>query len=145
MVGTITQKWGNWLTDSRGLTMTSVGLLVLRLALGLFMAGLHGWGKLTKVANGDMAFGDPIGIGEAPSLVLATFAEFACSILIVLGLFTRLACIPLIVTMAVAAFIVHGGDPWSDKELAYIYLAGYVALLFTGPGKFSVDALIMKR
>ncbi len=145
MVGKITQKWGSWLTDSRGLMMTSVGLLVLRLALGLFMAGLHGWGKLTKVANGEMGFADPLGIGQAPSLVLATFAEFACSILLVLGLFTRLACIPLIVTMAVAAFIVHGGDPWGDKELAYIYLAGYIAILFTGPGKFSVDALIMKR
>jgi putative oxidoreductase len=47
--------------------------------------------------------------------------------------------------MAVAAFIVHGGDPWGEKELAYIYLAGYLTLLLTGPGKFSVDALIMKR
>lgn len=145
MVGKVTQKWGAWLTDSRGYLLSSIGLLVLRLGLGLFMAGLHGWGKLTKVANGDMSFGDPIGIGEGPSLVLATFAEFACSILLVLGLFTRLACIPLIVTMAVAAFIVHGGDPWGDKELAFLYLCGYITLLLTGPGRFSVDALILKR
>lgn len=145
MVGKVTQKWGAWLTESRGYALSSVGLLILRLALGLFMAGLHGWGKLTKVANGDMGFADPMGIGQGPSLVLATGAEFACSILLVLGLFTRLACIPLIVTMAVAAFIVHGNDPWGDKELAYLYLAGYLTLLFTGPGKFSVDAPIMKR
>ncbi len=145
MVGKVAQKWGAWLTESRGYVLSSVGLLILRLGLGLFMAGLHGWGKLTKVANGDMAFADPMGIGESPSLVLAMSAEFACSILLVLGLFTRLACIPLIVTMAVAAFLVHGGDPWSEKELAHIYLAGYLTLLLTGPGKFSVDALIMKR
>ncbi len=145
MVGKITQKWGAWLTESRGYALSSVGLLILRVGLGVFMAGLHGWGKLTKVANGEMGFADPLGIGEAPSLVLAMSAEFACSILLVLGLFTRLACVPLIATMAVAVFIVHGGDPWSDKELAYLYLAGYLTLLFAGPGKFSVDALIMKR
>ena len=146
MVGKVTQKWGGWLTESRAAVAASLGLLTLRLALGLLMAGLHGWAKLTKVANGDMSFvKNPLGVGEAPSLVLATFAEFGCSILLVLGLFTRLACIPLIVTMAVAAFLVHGNDPWSAKELAYIYLAGYITLLLTGPGRFSVDALIMKR
>ncbi len=114
------------------------------------MAGLHGWGKLGMLTDGsmsksDFAFPDPVGIGEGPSLVLAMSAEFACSILLVLGLFTRLACVPLIVTMAVAVFIVHNGDPWGDKELPFLYLAGYLTLLFTGPGKFSVDALIMKR
>jgi putative oxidoreductase len=145
MVGKVTQKWGAWLTESRGYALSSVGLLILRVALGVFMAGLHGWGKLGMLTDGAVAFADPIGIGVGASLVLATFAEFACSILLVLGLFTRLACVPLIVTMAVAAFIVHGGDPWGEKELAYIYLAGYLTLLLTGPGKFSVDALIMKR
>src|SRR5690606_3916138 len=120
------------------------------LALGLFMAGLHGWGKLVMVTDGsmskgDFAFPDPIGVGAAPSLVLAAFAEFGCSLLLVLGLFTRLACIPLIVTMAVAVLIVHASDPWNAKELALVYLCAYLTLLFTGPGRFSVDALIMKR
>lgn len=145
MVGKFAQKWGGWLTESRAYTMSSVGLLVLRLALGVFMLALHGWDKLTQLANGNMAFADPIGVGQGPSLVLATFAEFACSILLILGLFTRLACVPLIVTMAVAAFLVHGGDPWAKRELAYLYLSGYVALMLTGPGRFSVDALILKR
>lgn len=145
MVGKVAQKWGNWLTDSRGLAMASVGLLMLRLALGLMMLGLHGWGKLTKLTSGDTVFPDPLGIGSGPSLFLATFAEFACSILLVLGLFTRLACLPLLVTMGVALFIVHASDPWGDKELALLYLAGYLTLLLAGPGRFSVDALIMKR
>lgn len=145
MVGKIAQKWGGWLTEPRAYILASVGLVFLRLGLGVFMLALHGWGKLTRLANGNMAFADPLGIGQGTSLVLATFAEFACSILLVLGLFTRLACVPLIVTMAVAAFMVHGGDPWAKKELAYLYLSGYLALIFMGPGKFSVDALIMKR
>lgn len=145
MVGKVTQKWGAWRTESREALLASIGLLILRVGLGLLMAGLHGWGKLTQLAEGNTQFADPLGVGEAPSLVLATFAEFGCSILLVLGLFTRLACIPLIVTMAVAAFIVHAGDPWGTKEPSLMYLTGYLTLLLTGPGRFSVDALIMKR
>jgi putative oxidoreductase len=86
-----------------------------------------------------MAFGDPIGIGEGPSLVLTVFAELVCGVLLALGLFTRAALIPLIVTMAVAVFIVHGPDPLADKEFAILYLVPYVALFFYGPGKFSLD------
>ena len=104
---------------------------------------------LTNDANaaaiGEMQFGDPIGLGPEVSLVLTVFAEVVCSILIVLGLGTRLAAIPSIVTMAVAAFIVHGADPFGRKEMALLYLVGYVVLLLSGSGKFSVDRIISKK
>ena len=57
-----------------------------------------------------------------------------------IGLKTRLASVPLIVTMIVAAFIVHAGDPFAKKELALVYLVGFLAIFFTGPGEYSVDA-----
>ena len=44
--------------------------------------------------------------------------------------------------MAVAAFVVHGADPFAAKELSLIYLFIYAALVFTGPGKFSIDYLL---
>ncbi len=116
-----------------------LAMLLLRVASGGLMAYSHGWGKAQKLLSGDMAFGDPIGIGEGPSLVLTVFAELVCGILLALGLFTRAALIPLIVTMAVAVFIVHGPDPLADKEFAILYLVPYVALFFHGPGKFSLD------
>jgi putative oxidoreductase len=68
----------------------------------------------------------------------------ACGVLVAAGLFTRLALIPLIVTMAVAVFIIHADDPFGDKEHALLFLVPYVALLFTGPGKWSLDALVRK-
>jgi putative oxidoreductase len=70
------------------------------------------------------------------------FAEFFCSILLILGLFTRLAAIPLVIGMAVAAFVVHGADPFAAKELSLLYLFIYVALIFTGPGRHSVDYVL---
>ncbi len=105
----------------------------------------HGYPKLQRLLSGEMRFGDPLGLGPEVSLVLAVFAEFVCAILIVLGLGTRLAAIPLIVTMSVAAFIAHGGDPFGRKEMALLYLVLYVVLLITGSGKFSLDQILNKR
>ncbi|AHW59498.1 putative oxidoreductase [Draconibacterium orientale] len=125
-------------------TSVDLSLLLLRLATGGFML-THGFPKLQRLLAGEMQFGDPIGLGPEVSLVLTVFAEVVCSILIVLGLGTRLAAIPSIVTMAVAAFIVHGADPFGRKEMALLYLVGYVVLLLSGSGKFSGDRIISKK
>lgn len=125
-------------------TSIDLSLLLLRLATGVFML-THGFPKLQRLLAGEMQFGDPIGLGPEVSLVLAVFAEVVCSILIVLGLGTRLAAIPSIVTMAVAAFIAHGADPFGRKELALLYLVGYVVLLLSGSGKISVDRIISRK
>jgi len=123
------------------LNATHLSVLLLRLAAGGFML-THGYGKLQQLMTGEFQFADPIGVGPEVSLVLAVFAEFFCSLLVMLGLGTRLATIPLIVTMAVAAFIAHGADPFGRKEMALLYLVIYVVLLLTGSGKYSVDRLI---
>jgi len=120
-------------------------VLFLRIAVAVFMIQ-HGLPKLSKLlAGGEIQFGDPIGIGPALSLILAVFAEFICSILIGIGLGTRLATLPLMVTMFVAAFISHGGDPFSGKEKALLYLLIYVALFVLGSRKYSLDHLLSRK
>ncbi len=120
-------------------------LLLVRIAVAAFML-THGYPKLMKLfAGGEIRFADPFGFGMTFSLILAVFAEFLCSILIGMGIGTRLATIPLIITMFVAAFIAHGADPFGKKEMALLYLVIYVFLLFTGSGKFSVDYLISRK
>ena len=118
--------------------------LILRLTLGLLML-THGYPKLMKLMSGDIKFGDPIGIGITASLALTVFAEFFCSLLLVAGLWTRLAIIPLIITMLVAVFIVHAQDGMSKKEAGLMYLFPYIALFFLGSGKFSLDALLRRN
>jgi len=115
--------------------------LLLRLVGGGFML-THGIPKLMKVLAGNFQFGDPLGIGVEASLILTVFAEFLCALCVLLGLGTRMATLPLIITMAVAAFLVHGSDPFGKKELALIYLAIYAVLFFLGSGKYSLDALL---
>lgn len=122
-----------------------LGLLVMRVLAGSFMLFGHGVGKMRGFSVMVTAFPDPIGVGSALSLVLAIFAEVVCSVLVMLGLATRLACIPLLATMLVAAAVVHGQDPWAKKEFALLYAIQFLTLLFTGPGMFSIDALLKGR
>ena len=105
----------------------------------------HGLGKLQAYGEKADSFPDPLGVGSPVSMALAIFAEVVCSLLVVLGLTTRAALLPLIMTMLAAFLIVHGGDPWAKKELAFVYLTGFTSLLFLGPGRFSFDNLITKR
>ena len=116
--------------------------LLLRLAMGGLIIP-HGYSKLINFASKSSTFSDPFHIGHPTSMALVIFAEFFCGVFILLGLFTRLACIPLIITMAVVVFYIHKGD-FGDAEKPALFLAGYLALLFTGPGKVSMDKLIGK-
>ncbi|MGK2864470.1 MAG: DoxX family protein [Chitinophagaceae bacterium] len=121
----------------------SFAALLLRLALGGLMIP-HGYSKLISFASKSSSFADPFHIGHATSMSLVIFAEFFCAVFIVLGLFTRLACIPLIIGMSVALFYIHNGDLFGKGELASLFLFGFLALLFTGPGKVSMDKFIGK-
>jgi len=123
-----------------------MAMLLLRLTFGGLMLLNHGWGKMIKLfAEGPVKFADPIGIGMGPSLALTVFAEALCAFLIVIGLGTRLATIPLIITMLVAVFVIHWADPFGDKEMALLYLVPYLAILLLGPGKLSLDSLIKRK
>ena len=90
-------------------------------------------------------FPDPLGIGNELSMGAAVFAEVICSALVMLGLATRFAVLPLVFTMAIAAIVVHGGDPFATKELALMYLSAYALLFFTGPGCFSIDTVVFHK
>jgi len=120
-------------------------VLVLRICIAAFMI-THGWPKLLRLLEGgEIQFGDPIGLGPTLSLILVVFAEFFCSILIGIGLGTRLASIPLMFTMLVAAFVAHADDPFRQKEMALLYFLFYLALLVVGSRKYSLDYLLTRN
>ena len=118
-----------------------LGYLVLRVGAGGTMLWQHGWPKLMAFSDKVDSFADPFGIGPAFSLVLLLLAEVLCSALLILGLWTRLAVIPLIIAMAVVVFMVKGEAEFAEKELAAVYLMSFVAVLFTGSGRFAIDKI----
>ena len=120
-------------------------LLFLRVTSGIFML-THGVGKLTKlIEGGTIKFANPIGIGPEASLILAVFAEFFCSIFLIFGIATRVSSIPLIITMMVAGFIAHAGDPFAVKEKAFLFFVIFVFIAIAGAGKYSIDNFIYKK
>lgn len=116
----------------------NLALLILRLGFGGMMLIRHGIPKLDKLSNPE-GFPDPLGIGSMPSLILCLVGEFLAPILLIIGLKTKLAAIPAAITMAVAAFIVHGSDPLAKKEMALLYLFAFIVIFLAGPGSISVD------
>lgn len=126
-------------------TVVNAALLILRIGIACFML-THGWPKLMKLlAGGEIQFLDPFGLGPTASFVLAIFAEVLCSFLLLLGLATRWATIPLIITMLVAIFVAHAADGFQKQELPGHYVLVYLFLLLVGPGKYSLDYFIGRK
>jgi putative oxidoreductase len=121
----------------------NLALVILRVGCGILMIN-HGYDKLVHFQQYSATFMNFLGLGGSVSLALVVFAEFLCSIFLILGLFTRLATIPLIIDMAVAVAEGHDMKIFSDGEHAAIFFLVFVAILLVGPGKVSVDGMINK-
>ena len=130
---------------SNSATTTDIGLLVARLGIAALML-THGIPKMIMLFSGaPVQFPPVMGLSAELSLGLAVFAEVFCSVLILVGFATRVATIPLIITMLVAVLLIHGADPLAKQEPALQYLLVYVVLLFAGSGKFSIDYLLQGK
>lgn len=135
----------NTYSTNLNLRHVDLGLLIFRIAIaGLMLT--HGTPKLLRAFSGEeVSFADPLGMGEVLTFTFAIFAEFICSVLIIIGLGTRIAAIPLVITMAVVAFVVHLSDGFGRQELPLLYLFGFILLFFTGGGKYSLDWYLLSR
>lgn len=117
-----------------------ISLLILRVGVSLLML-THGLPKIGRLAQDPVEFIDFLGLGASLSLMLAVFGEVVCSLFVFVGLGTRLAVIPSIITMLVVVFHVHLGDGLAKQELGLHYLIVYLVLLIMGSGRYSLDYL----
>jgi len=120
-------------------------LLIARIGIAALML-VHGIPKLGMLLSGEpVAFPGVMGMNPELSLTMAVFAVVVCSILLLVGLGTRLAVIPLIFTMLVAVFYIHAADPFAMQELGLHYLLVYILLLFAGSGRYSLDKVVAAK
>ena len=122
----------------------TIALFILRVGAGSLMMIQHGLDKLKNYGAKSGRFADPFGLGSTTSYSLVVFAEFFCAAFVILGLFTRLACIPLVIAMSVALFSANKGDFFGKGESAGLFLIVFLAILVMGPGKASIDKMIYK-
>ena len=121
----------------------NLAMLILRVGAGILMMN-HGYDKLVNFEKYSSQFMNFLGMSGTVSLALVIFAEFFCSIFLVLGLFTRLAVIPLIIDVSVAVLKAHNVDIFGEGELPSLFFLIFVTILLIGPGKISVDGMIKK-
>ncbi|MCF7731708.1 MAG: DoxX family protein [Akkermansiaceae bacterium] len=136
--------------------VASVGLVVLRVAVGLMMLLGHGLPKWRNYAALRIEWHVPdffplYYLSPQLSLLATLGAEVLAAGLLVLGLMTRPAAFVLGFVMVVAAFDVNGALPWvsatggASKELALLYLIPMLVLLLTGAGAWSLDASLYRE
>jgi len=122
----------------------NLALFVLRVWIGLEMALLHGWDKLSNFDKYSAHFVSLPGLNVSTSLALSVFAEFFASLMLAFGLLTRFAALVLAINMTVAFIMAHHGKLAGEHsgELAFVYLLIYVTIFICGPGKISVDKIL---
>ena len=121
----------------------NTAMLFLRITAGGLML-VHGYDKMVHFNETATHMMNFMGIGSKATTALVIFAEFFCSLLVILGLFTRLACIPLIICMGIALFKAHNADFFGEGQVAALFLICFIVLLLLGAGKVSVDSMIGK-
>jgi len=125
--------------------LANVVLLIARMGLGGMMAFAHGLGKLPPSDGfiaGVSALGLPLPVIFAWA---AGLSEFVGSLAVSIGLTTRLSALMVSFTMLVAAFGRHFSDPFEKKEMALVYLCGFLLCAVVGSGRYSIDYLMRKR
>lgn len=121
----------------------NTAMLILRVGLGILIMH-HGYTKLVNFSTMQNNFINFMGIGSSVSLTLVIFAEFFCGLFVLIGLFTRLATIPIIIDLMVAIIKAHNMDIFGKAEVAALFLIGFIVLLLVGPGRASVDGMTGK-
>lgn len=128
----------SWLASDRWF---DAAVLFMRIFVGAMML-THGIGKLQNYNAIVNSFPDPLGIGSAASFTLITLTEGGCSVLLIMGLMTRLATLPLIFGMFVATFLAFPDKSFAEGELSFMYMGIYIMLLISGGGRYALDAFI---
>jgi putative oxidoreductase len=118
--------------------------LLLRITIGGLMI-YHGVVKITSFDDILPYFPSLLGLGSQIELILVIFSEFLCGLLVLVGLLTRLAIIPIFITMFIAYFIAHSEDAFQTKELAFVFMILSIIVFVSGSGKISIDSLIIKN
>ncbi|HTE09295.1 MAG TPA: DoxX family protein [Flavitalea sp.] len=132
---------GKLFSTSYSASTFNIALLILRITGGIFIIP-HGYDKFVHYQQYKPTSLNFLHLGSGPSLALNIFAEVICGALVILGLFTRLATIPLLINMAVVVLIAEQADFFGKAEHGAMFFGIFLTILLTGPGKISVDGMI---
>ncbi|AZF47507.1 DoxX family protein [Pseudomonas sp. R2-7-07] len=111
-----------------------VGLLFLRVSGALFLLWVHGLPKLLHYSEQLKLIEDPFHLGAPITLLLAIFAEVLCPLLIIAGVWTRLACLPILAVLVIALLVVHPEWTLFEGQFGWLLMIIFTSILIAGPG-----------
>jgi putative oxidoreductase len=124
------------------LRATDLGLLFLRIGAGVLLLIVHGLPKVRHFTSEENAIEDPFHLGKQLSIWFAIFAEVACPVLVIVGLATRLASLPVMIISALAIARVHPEWTPQQAQFAWMLLIMFGTLVIAGAGHYSLAALL---
>ncbi len=122
-----------------------LGLFFLRIAGSLLLLYVHGLPKIVHFSEELTRIEDPFGFGPYFSLIPAIVAEVICPILILFGVATRVACVPIVAVLLVAMLVVHPGWSIAEGQFGWLLLIIFTTLAITGPGAWRVRSRATER
>jgi putative oxidoreductase len=126
---------------SKSISPVDFGLLYLRVASNLLVLAVHGLPKVLHYTSQAAAIEDPFHFGKTLSISFAIFAEVVCPPLMILGIATRLAAIPILVVTMTALLFVHRDWSVSQGQFAWMLLIIFGTIAIAGPGRYRLARL----
>jgi putative oxidoreductase len=117
-----------------------IGLLFARITGSLLLLHVHGIPKIMHYQNELAHIDDPLGMGHTLTLLCALFAEVVCPVFIAIGLFTRLAALPVVFLLAVSMVLVHPDWSIEQGQFGWLLVIVFGTIALSGAGRYSVDA-----
>ncbi|MCK6190585.1 MULTISPECIES: DoxX family protein [unclassified Pseudomonas] len=115
-----------------------LGLLFLRVSGALFLLWVHGVPKVLNYSEQLTLIEDPFHVGATVTLLLAIFAEVVCPVLIVVGVWVRLACLPILAVLLIAMLVVHPQWTLLEGQFGWLLLIIFTSVLIAGPGRLTL-------
>lgn len=115
---------------------TDLGLLFLRVAASVLLLVVHGLPKIVHYTAEAAAIEDPFHLGRTLSILFAIFAEVVCPVFVIVGLYPRLAALPVMIVTLVALVFVHPDWPLRDAQFAWMLLILFGTIAIAGAGRY---------
>lgn len=122
-------------------TTVDLGLLYLRVTASLLVLAVHGLPKVANYSSQLAAIEDPFHLGRTVSIIFAIFAEVICPPLMIVGIATRFAAVPLLLVTILALVFVHRDWSLAQGQFAWMLLILFGTIVIAGPGSIRVGGV----
>ena len=121
---------------------TNIILLIVRLLFSGLMIINHGlqyFMQLWPFNDISVSTKTIFGLSTLFTAILFFIGEFLAPLFVLLGYYTKLSSLVCMLTMTIAIILTHSNNPFTEGELALLYLVGFLIIFLMGPGKYSIN------